>query len=131
LLAWFSSLFCFYDTGYNLVHMPKPQAAPTGPTLIPQEAPPHIFTGKPVAQPHYHNHNTRNRQSRANHVTTVKPGRQALLQPQNITKRVREDYYIVHNHQTDEVVLLPKVNHVICPDTGKVQEYRALRQGKD
>jgi hypothetical protein len=64
-------------------------------------------------------------------MTTIKPCRQAPLQPQNITKKVRKDYYIVQNHQTGEVVLLPKANRVICPDTEKVQEYRALCQGKD
>eukprot|EP00978_Attheya_sp_CCMP212_P025273 scaffold80937_cov51-Attheya_sp.AAC.2 len=74
---------------------------------------------------------TRQRPS-INHVTTVGPADNIFTAPtSNITTTVREDSYIQHNRATDEITVIPRANHVICKKTGKVLQYRALRQGKD
>eukprot|EP00978_Attheya_sp_CCMP212_P026890 scaffold89249_cov35-Attheya_sp.AAC.2 len=76
---------------------------------------------------------THDNEPAVNHVTTVGPLKNIFTAATpNITTAVREDSYIQHNRGTDdEVTVFPRANHVICEDTGKVLQYRALRQGKD
>jgi hypothetical protein len=123
----------------------------SGPTLIPED-PVRPFDGKKLKRaPHTRHHNTRQRSSHSNenniftgsgyntrqrpivnHVTTVGPEKNIFTAPTpNITTTVREDSYIQHNRATDEITVIPRANHVICEETGKVLQYRALRQGKD
>jgi len=109
---------------------PAPTREPTtGPTIIPEDTV-RSFDGKPLRTPTAHRHNTRQR-SQANHVATVVPPDTTYKgKTPDITTTVRKDYYIQHNHVSGQVTVIPRANHVICEDTGKTLEYRALRQGK-
>ena len=130
-----------YQVTITLGHVPH-KPTETKPHVIPDDTDArspltHPYYGKSGNIPLVHRYNTISRRIQghdlmANHTATVQP-----LNPPNIAvptysvQKTGEDWSHTNNTTGDVTIQTGRMNTVICPETGKPQEYRHLMKGPD